>query len=120
MDTPNNAMIDRITERFRALADATRIRILVRLQRGECTVSALAHELGIGQASASKHLAILRQVGFVQVRRHGTQAFCSILDPSVPQLCQVMCEGVTRHIQDQHASLGPPRTTKATRHRRDP
>ena len=106
MEEMNGAMTERIAERFRALADATRIRILVRLQVGECNVSTLAQELGVGQASVSKHLAVLRAVGFIGVRRDGTQAFCSILDPALPKLCRLMCDGVARHAKAQQRSLG--------------
>jgi DNA-binding transcriptional ArsR family regulator len=102
----SDELVSRIVERFRALADETRIRILLRLQGGECNVSTLAQELGVAQASISKHLAVLRQVGFILVRREGTQAFCSVRDPDLPQLCQLMCDGVKRHANEQHAALG--------------
>ena len=102
----SGGMVARIAERFRGLADATRIRILVRLQAGECNVGALATELEVAQASISKHLAVLRSLGFIQMRREGVQAFCSIRDPELPQLCQLMCDGVTRHAHEQHAALG--------------
>jgi ArsR family transcriptional regulator len=102
----SDEMVSRIAERFRGLADPTRIRILLRLQAGECNVSTLAVEIGVAQASISKHLAVLRGLGFVQVRREGVQAFCSIRDPALPRLCQLMCDGVARHAQEQHAALG--------------
>lgn len=107
-------MVARIAERFRGLADETRIRILVRLQAGECNVGTLAEELGVAQASISKHLAVLRQLGFTAVRRDGVQSFCSIRDPALPQLCQLMCDGVTRHAHEQHAALGLPSKTRKT------
>jgi len=109
----SDEMVQRIAERFRGLADTTRIRILLRLQAGECNVSTLTTGLGVAQASVSKHLAVLRALGFVQVRREGAQAFCSIRDPALPQLCQLMCDGVTRHAQEQHAALGLPRRSHA-------
>lgn len=112
----SDEMVARIAGRFRGLADTTRIRILVRLQAGECKVGALAEELGVAQASVSKHLAVLRQLGFILVRREGVQAFCSIRDPALPQLCQLMCDGVTRHAQEQHAALGLSRKPRSTRH----
>lgn len=109
-------MVVRIAERFRGLADTTRIRILVRLQGGECSVGALAEELDVAQASVSKHLAVLRHLGFIQVRREGVQAFCSIRDAALPQLCQLMCDGVTRHAQEQHAALGLTRKPRSAKH----
>jgi DNA-binding transcriptional ArsR family regulator len=106
MKEPSSEMVTRIAERFRGLADETRIRILVRLQGGECTVSSLAEDLAVAQASISKHLGVLRQLGFIHIRREGVRAFCSIRDPALPQLCQLMCDGVTRHAHEEHAALG--------------
>lgn len=99
-------MVDRIVERFRALGDATRIRILVRLQAGKCNVTTLAQELGAKQASMSKHLAVLRNVGFIEMKRVGAQAFCSALDPALPTLCRLMCDGIVRHAKQQRKLLG--------------
>ncbi|MBA3699040.1 MAG: winged helix-turn-helix transcriptional regulator [Planctomycetes bacterium] len=110
----SDEMVARIAERFRGLADVTRIRILVRLQGGECNVSTLATELDVAQASISKHLAVLRSLGFIQMRREGVQAFCTIRDPALPQLCQLMCDGVTRHAQELHAALGLSRKPRKT------
>ncbi len=69
----SDEMVGRVVERLRALADETRVRLLLRLKRGECNVTALAADLGVAQASVSKHLNVLRQVGIVAVRREGTQ-----------------------------------------------
>src|SRR5688572_27941466 len=106
MKERSEEMVVRVAERFRGSADTTRIRILIRVAGGQCNDSTLASELGVAQASISKHLAVLRGLGFILVRREGVQAFCSIRDPALPQLCQLMCDGVTRHAQEQHAALG--------------
>lgn len=94
-------MIQRIVERLRAVADEVRIRILIRLRHGECNVTTLVDELRVGQASISKHLAVLRRAGIVTVRRGGNQSFYSIKDSSVFQVCQLVCDGVKK----QHAEI---------------
>jgi DNA-binding transcriptional ArsR family regulator len=99
-------MIGRVVERLRALADETRVRLLLRLKRGESNVTALSEELGVAQASVSKHLNVLRQAGLVAVRREGTQAIYAIRDKSVFELCKLVCDGVVRHAQEEHAALG--------------
>lgn len=99
-------MIGRVVERLRALADETRVRLLLRLKRGECNVTALSEELGVAQASVSKHLNVLRQSGLVAVRREGTQAIYGIRDKSVFELCKLVCDGVVRHAREEHAALG--------------
>ncbi len=93
----NKELLRKVAERFRALGDETRIRILLRLSEGECNVSNLSKELNVGQASVSKHLATLRHVGFLKVRRDGAQSFYTISDDVVMDLFRMMSQGVIRH-----------------------
>ena len=98
-------MIEKVVERLRALADESRIRLLLRLKSGECNVTSLAAELGLAQASASKHLNVLRHAGLVAVRREGTQALYSVKDQSIFEMCELVCGGVARHVEEEHAAL---------------
>ncbi len=105
-------LLPKVVERLSALADENRIRILLHLRERDANVSALTEELGIAQASVSKHLAVLRHAGLVDVERRGTQAIYRIRDASVFDLCRIVCDGVTRFIRQEHAVLGlPPRRT---------
>ena len=56
---------------FRALADATRLRIVGLLMAGEVCVCDIHETLGIPQSKASRHLASLRRAGLVAARRDG-------------------------------------------------
>ena len=56
---------------FKALADATRLRILGLLLTGEVCVCHIHESLKIPQPKASRHLAYLRQAGLVTTRRDG-------------------------------------------------
>jgi len=56
---------------FKALADATRLRILGLLLTGEVCVCHIHESLRIPQPKASRHLAYLRKAGLVQARREG-------------------------------------------------
>jgi DNA-binding transcriptional ArsR family regulator len=58
---------------FNAIAEPQRREILVLLRAGERPVTELAHELGISQPGASKHLRVLREVGLVRDRKAGRQ-----------------------------------------------
>lgn len=98
-------LLSNVVERLRALADESRLRILLRLREGECNVTTLSEELGIAQASVSKHLAVLRQVGLVDVTRQGSQAICRIKDETVFEMCEIVCGGVVRHLQDEQNKL---------------
>ena len=56
---------------FKALADATRLRILGLLLTGEVCVCHIYESLKIPQPKASRHLAYLRRAGLVEARRDG-------------------------------------------------
>lgn len=56
---------------FKALADATRLRILGLLLTGEVCVCDIHESLKIPQPKASRHLAYLRNAGLVDTRRDG-------------------------------------------------
>lgn len=56
---------------FKALADATRLRILGLLLTGEVCVCHIHESLKIPQPRASRHLAYLRKAGLVETRRDG-------------------------------------------------
>ena len=56
---------------FKALADATRLRILGLLLTGEVCVCDIHESLKIPQPKASRHLAYLRRAGLVETRRNG-------------------------------------------------
>jgi ArsR family transcriptional regulator len=64
--------------RLKALADASRLRILGLLGREELSVGELTAVLGMAQSRVSGHLAILREAGLVRDRREGTSAFYSL------------------------------------------
>jgi DNA-binding transcriptional ArsR family regulator len=98
-------MSERVAARFRALGDPTRIRILDVLRGGERSVGDLAELLAVNQASMSKHLALLREEGLIGVRRLGTQALYRISDPSLDDLCALVCDGVRRHAEARHSAL---------------
>jgi ArsR family transcriptional regulator len=71
------------SELFRAFADATRLRILsLLLEQEEICVCDLCEVLGEAQPKVSRHLAVLRRVGLVRVRRDGKWKFYSLAEGS--------------------------------------
>jgi ArsR family transcriptional regulator len=63
--------LDQMERLFKALADATRLRILGLLLTGEVCVCDIHESLKIPQPKASRHLAYLRRAGLVDTRREG-------------------------------------------------
>ena len=63
---------------FRALSDATRRAVLVRLGESEANVSDLVATAGGSQSAVSQHLKVLRDVGLVTERRDGRMRVYSL------------------------------------------
>ena len=75
---------------FQALAHPTRIVILELLSQGEMSAGTLIERLGIEQANASQHLAVLRSKQLVINRRAGNQVFYSVRDPLITEVLELM------------------------------
>jgi ArsR family transcriptional regulator, arsenate/arsenite/antimonite-responsive transcriptional repressor len=65
------ARLDAMEAVFKALGDATRLRILGLLLAGEVCVCDIHESLRIPQSKTSRHLAYLRRAGLVATRREG-------------------------------------------------
>lgn len=63
---------------FQALAHPTRIAIVEMLRDGEVSVGRIFETLGVEQANASQHLALLRAKRIVVNRKEGNQVFYSL------------------------------------------
>lgn len=83
--------IDLVAGRFRVLGEPTRLRLLDVLRQGERTVNELVEAIGATQANVSKHLQVLHSAGFVDRRREGTAVVYELADPTVFQLCDLVC-----------------------------
>ena len=75
---------------FRALGDATRLRILALLASGEICVCHIHEALGIPQPTASRHLAYLRRTGLVATRREGLWVHYRVAVPADPAVAGVL------------------------------
>jgi DNA-binding transcriptional ArsR family regulator len=84
-------LVELIAERFRALSEPTRIKLLDRLREGEASVQELTEAIGSSQQNVSKHLGVLRQSGIVGRRKNGNYVFYSIADEGVFSLCEDVC-----------------------------
>jgi DNA-binding transcriptional ArsR family regulator len=100
-------LIDLVAQRFRVLGEPMRIKLLDRLREGEATVGELQEALGASQQNVSKHLGILHAAGLVGRVKQGNRVVYSITDPSVFELCEQVCGGVRRQLQELEAILQP-------------
>ena len=69
-----------LADRFQALADPTRLRILALLRQMELSVGELAQVLGQSQPRVSRHLKILADAGVLERRKEGSWVFLTLVD----------------------------------------
>lgn len=98
--------LELVAQRFKALADPTRLALLQALFEGEKTVQELCEITGTGQANASKHLAMLADQGLVARRKDGLFARYRIDDPSVRALCDLVCGSLARRFDEARLKFG--------------
>ena len=95
-------LVELIAQRFQALADPTRIKLVDHIcVRGQASVQELTEVVGSTQQNVSKHLGVLRDAGILRRQKVGNFAFYSIADERVFALCEDVCGS----LEDQYATL---------------
>ncbi|WP_030421432.1 MULTISPECIES: metalloregulator ArsR/SmtB family transcription factor [unclassified Streptomyces] len=87
----------------KALASGKRLELLDVLAQGERTVDALAKAAGLNLTTASAHLQILKQAGFVTTRREGVRIHYRLADDDVARLFALL-----RKVAEAHQPAVPP------------
>jgi DNA-binding transcriptional ArsR family regulator len=105
-------LVDLIAQRFRVLGEPMRIKLLDHLREGDATVSELEQALGASQQNVSKHLGILHAAGIVTRSKDGNHTRYSIADEAVFELCEQVCGGVRRQLDELDALLQLPGRTQ--------
>ena len=100
------AALDKVAERFKALSEPTRLRLLYALMDGEKTVTELVRETGGVQANFSKHLSVLLDAGILARRKQGTSAYYRITDESIFDLCDLVCGSIHDRLVAELGELG--------------
>jgi ArsR family transcriptional regulator len=86
----DNALRRFKSEIFQGLANPTRIAIVELLGDGELSAGRLIEKLGIEQANASQHLAVLRAKQIVVSRKVGNQVYYSIRDHALIEVLEIL------------------------------
>lgn len=84
---------------FQALAEPTRLRLLNLLRGEPRSVGELAEATGYSAANVSRHLTLLAQHGLLARESRGTSVYYAIADPSVYQLCNLVCDNLARRFE---------------------
>ncbi len=80
-----------LTKVARALADPTRLSILLALVKGgELSCGELAEQFPIAQSTVSHHLNILIEAGLVSMRKQGQHHYFRVCPDALNQLAQTL------------------------------
>lgn len=86
---------------FQALASPTRVAIVELLRdEGEVSVARIQESVGIEQANASQHLAILRNKSIVVARKEGNQVFYRLRDNVLGQVLDLLRKYFVSQLSD--------------------
>lgn len=86
-----DALLERVAARFRALGAPSRLRILSTLMDGPLGMGELMAATCLELSNLSRHVQALEQDGCVVRERRGREVTVRIADPSLAELCQLVC-----------------------------
>lgn len=95
-----------IARRFAVLSEPMRLRLLHALFAGEKNVNELVILTGGTQANVSRHLQTLAHAHMLTRRKEGLQVFYAIADPSIFQLCELVCGSLEKQLSRQAGVFG--------------
>ena len=91
--------VDRRVRVLKALANPTRLNLVIFLSRGAATVSTLAESLDLKPCIASQQLGILRSSDIVRGLRDGAYVRYELTDPRVVGLIRNLRAKKIRHVK---------------------
>jgi DNA-binding transcriptional ArsR family regulator len=85
----------------KALADGSRLRILMALRAGELCVCQLIELLVLAPSTVSKHMSILRQAHLVQARKDGRWMYYRLADRGAAKSVREALAWLQRNLTDK-------------------
>jgi DNA-binding transcriptional ArsR family regulator len=99
--TLSEPALARIAGYFQALSEPSRLKLLNLLCHHDTTVGELANSTGLSSANVSRHLSFLAQQGFIKRETRGNSAIYKIIDKSLFQICDLVCERIAYKISEE-------------------
>lgn len=98
MDTEER---DMAAEVLKAMAHPVRLGVIEVLANGEHTVTQLYEKLGCSQSMMSQQLKILCQQRLVNIRKDGTQKYCSLCNRDFLRVFECMHKHLRKYLNFQ-------------------
>jgi len=89
---PLEEEVSDIADFFKVFGDATRLKILFLLEKGELPVQAIADALGMQQSTISQQLKLLRTSRLVRHRKQGRSIFYRLNDDHIATILSLGLE----------------------------
>ncbi len=105
---PNMSLeaLELVAERFKALSEPIRLRILQELHEGEMSVSEITQRIESSQPNVSKHLKLLQDSGLLARRQEANTVYYSISDKVVFDICEIVCNSLREKFSAKADALG--------------
>ena len=85
---PSDASFEDMSDKFKAVSDPTRLKILYLLQEGELCVCEIIMALEKPQSTISHHLNVLKNAGFIKGRKESVWIHYKLVNPKVVSLIE--------------------------------
>ena len=103
----SEAQLASVARLFAVLSEANRLTLLQALRDSPLSVSDLIKKCRMKQANVSKHLTVLHDHRLVKRERQGTSILYEIADPTVFQLCNLVCGKIQGDARKTAAMFSP-------------
>ena len=90
-----------IANRFRVLAEPTRLEILHGLGTDECSVGEIVSMTGATQPNVSKHLRVMQGAGILKRRQEKNSVYYSVADESIFSMCDTVCSSLREQTENR-------------------
>lgn len=90
-----------VANRFRVLAEPTRLEILHGLDTDECSVGEIVSRIGATQPNVSKHLRVMQEAGILKKRQDKNLVYYSVADDSIFSMCDTVCNSLRVQTESQ-------------------
>ncbi len=104
----SEGLMAEIAERFRVLGSVSRIRIVNHLMSGPRSMAEVAAATGLTQSNLSRHVTELVRAGCISRRREGRTVHLAITDPTLYDLCQLVCGALAEREESRRIQLDLP------------
>jgi DNA-binding transcriptional ArsR family regulator len=97
----------------KAMADGSRLRVLMALAGGELCVCQIVELLQLAASTVSKHMSILRQARLVEGRKDGRWMYYRLSDGDAPQAARDAVAWVQRNLAKSSQAVQDKKRLKA-------